>query len=126
MSVPRTATIDLDEPAAHALVDFASAVRRHYRERLLGLYLFGSRARGDHMPDSDIDVAVVLGEGPLDFWREKMVLANLAFEPIAASGIHVQGWPVAATAWDRPETHRNPSLIRAMRRDGQVIANVAA
>jgi predicted nucleotidyltransferase len=116
----------LDQPAAQALSDFAAAVRRHYGERLAALYLFGSRARGDHRSDSDVDVAVVLADGAFDFWREKMALADLAFEPIAASEIHVQGWPVTSSAWDRPETHHNPSLIHAMRRDGQVIGNVSA
>ena len=31
-------------------------------ERLVGVYLYGSRARGDHDPDSDIDVLVILDE----------------------------------------------------------------
>lgn len=31
-----------------------------YRERLKGLYSFGSRARGDAGPESDLDVLVVL------------------------------------------------------------------
>ena len=31
-----------------------------YGPRLRGLYLFGSRARGDETPDSDLDVLVVL------------------------------------------------------------------
>ena len=34
--------------------------RDHYRTRLEKLVLFGSRARGDADPDSDIDVLVVL------------------------------------------------------------------
>ncbi len=32
------------------------------RDDVVGLYLYGSRARGDHRPDSDYDVFVVLGE----------------------------------------------------------------
>ena len=115
----------VDQAAERALAEFSTAIRRHYGDRLVGLYLFGSRARGDHVPDSDVDVAVVLSDREMDFWQEKMTLADLAYEPIAASEIHVQGWPVAASAWRQPETHRNPSLIRAMRRDGRAI-DVAA
>ena len=128
MSTPSQASYplgpQLDDTARRALADFVTDVRRHYGARLAGVFLFGSRARGDNTPDSDIDVAVVLSDNEIDFWREKMVLADLAYEPIAESGIHVQGWPVALRAWERPETHKNPSLIRAMRRDGRVIEHV--
>jgi predicted nucleotidyltransferase len=111
-------TAGLAETARHALAEFSGAIRRHYGDRLAGLYLFGSHARGDHTPDSDVDVAVILADGKMDFWREKMTLADLAYQPIAESGIHLQGWPVASCAWQHPETHRNPALIRAMQRDG--------
>jgi len=40
-----------------------------YGERLKGVYLYGSYARGEATEDSDIDVAVVLG-GPVDAWEE--------------------------------------------------------
>jgi uncharacterized protein len=36
------------------------ALQPVYGERLVDVYLFGSRARGDHEPDSDIDVLIVL------------------------------------------------------------------
>jgi uncharacterized protein len=40
-----------------------------YGDRLKGLYLFGSYARGEAEPGSDIDVAVVL-EGEVDVYEE--------------------------------------------------------
>lgn len=40
-----------------------------YGDRLKGVYLYGSYARGDARDDSDIDVAVVLG-GELKRWEE--------------------------------------------------------
>src|SRR5213080_5282199 len=48
-----------------------------YGSRLKRALLFGSRARGDHEPDSDYDVLVVL-EGPLDYWKELHRLAELS------------------------------------------------
>ena len=36
------------------------------RGDIVGLYLYGSRARGDHRPDSDYDVFVVLHERTRD------------------------------------------------------------
>jgi predicted nucleotidyltransferase len=34
------------------------------------VWLYGSRARGDNRPDSDIDLAVVMGFGDWMFWYE--------------------------------------------------------
>jgi len=34
-------------------------LKNHYRDRLKQLIMFGSQARGDAHPDSDIDVLVV-------------------------------------------------------------------
>src|SRR5437868_3965364 len=58
----RTATI-IDDPK---LTRIASALREAFGTRLVSALLFGSRARGDHRPDSDYDVAVLLE----DFDRE--------------------------------------------------------
>ena len=38
-------------------------------DRLKGIVLYGSQARGDQRPDSDIDVLVLL-EGPIDLARD--------------------------------------------------------
>jgi predicted nucleotidyltransferase len=48
-----------------------------YGPRLKRALLYGSRARGDHQPDSDYDVLVVL-EGPLDVWQEQRTLSGLS------------------------------------------------
>ncbi len=50
--------MELDE----ALRQLKRELEALYGERLKGLYLFGSRARGDAEPDSDVDVAVVLDD----------------------------------------------------------------
>ena len=66
MSDPMLLAPAEDAVVAKALRDFALEVRRAYGDRLKGLYLFGSRARGDHTAESDADVAVVLADGD---WR---------------------------------------------------------
>ena len=48
-----------------------------YGTRLKKVLLYGSRARGDHQPDSDYDVLVVLG-GPIDRWTEQKRLSALS------------------------------------------------
>jgi predicted nucleotidyltransferase len=61
-----------------ALAQFAANVRNHYGSRLHGLYLFGSRARGDHRPDSDADVAVILQDGD---WVDRQPLPVILRRP---------------------------------------------
>lgn len=110
-----------DETVAKALQDFAAAVRRHYGDRLRGLYLFGSRARGDHTPESDADVAVVLADGNWRYWDEKMQLSDLSYDSLIETGADIQGWPVRQSEWDKPDLHRNPQLVQAMLQDGKLL-----
>lgn len=51
---------DPDAAAIHALV---TTIVRQARPRPLAVILFGSRARGDHRPSSDVDLLLVLPEG---------------------------------------------------------------
>ena len=108
-----------DATVTKALQDFAAAVRRHYGDRLRGLYLFGSRARGDHTPESDADVAVVLADDGWTYWSEKMRLSELSYEPLVETGADIQGWPVRQSEWNTPHLHRNPQLVAAMRSEGK-------
>ena len=61
------------------LLELAAGLRRVYGERLVGVYLFGSWARGDATEHSDIDVAVVLKE-PVDVWQELKHCSGLRAE----------------------------------------------
>ena len=118
----RTSTIDpalLEPPddatVARALADFAAAVRRHYGDRLRGLYLFGSRARGDHTPESDADVAVVLADDGWRYWEEKFRLVDLAFDHTRGSGLYVQPWPFTTSEWETPGRDEKSALVRRAR-----------
>lgn len=118
MNEERPATEDEVELALQA---FARAVRSHYGERVRGLALFGSRARRDHHPESDADVAVILEDGDWSFWREKMVLAGLAYDQIMTFGVAIQSWPISASEWHAPERHRNPRFVLNIQRDARSI-----
>ncbi len=104
-----------------SLATFAVDLRRHYGDRLCGLWLFGSRARGDHHPHSDVDVAVVLLDGDWLEWRERDALSDLSYDRLIDDGAEIQGWPVRLSDWNDPERHSNPSLVRAMRRDAKPV-----
>lgn len=119
-------TEDILRPPTEAEVEaalrrFAADLRRHYGDRLKGLYLFGSRARGDYEPFSDADVAVVLEDEDWELVGEVRQLARLAHDVLIETGVEVQGWPVSLAAWGEPARHPEPALVKAMRRDAKPI-----
>jgi uncharacterized protein len=75
------------------LARVAAEMQRLYGARLEGLYLFGSRARGDHRPDSDYDIAVVLDEID-DEWHETNMLSDIAFDLLLETGHFVSLKPM--------------------------------
>jgi len=62
------------------------------------LVLFGSRARGDNEPDSDIDVLVVL-DGPVSHESEEYV-RSCAWELSYENGVVIFPLVVARTEWE--------------------------
>ncbi len=67
-----------------------------YGDRLRGVVLYGSEARGDAGPDSDIDVLVLLA-GPVAFGKELRVIIDTlyplqleVFRPLHATPVDVK------------------------------------
>ena len=75
--------------------------------------LFGSRARGDHRPDSDLDLAVVLRGERGDFIETKLAMAGIAFDVMLETGVPMWGDDLA-----HPERFINPTLIRNIAAEG--------
>lgn len=55
--------------ATERLTEIKLRLARAYGDRLKGVVLYGSEARGEGTPESDIDVLILL-EGPVDYGRE--------------------------------------------------------
>jgi predicted nucleotidyltransferase len=53
-------------------------LERHYGSQFKGLVLYGSVARHQAGPDSDIDLLVLLGE-PFDYFRELSQIVDLLY-----------------------------------------------
>jgi predicted nucleotidyltransferase len=53
-------------------------LERHYGSRFKGLVLYGSVARNQASPHSDIDLLVLLGE-PFDYFRELRQIVDLLY-----------------------------------------------
>lgn len=87
-----------------------SILEETYGERLRGVILYGSEARGTAEPDSDIDLLVLL-EGPVDYWPEIRRLIHVLYpivlenegRPIDAKPVDIkeyeaQKWPLYQSA----------------------------
>jgi predicted nucleotidyltransferase len=59
----------MDEKLRKILAELQQYLTELYRERLVDVVLFGSQARGDAVPGSDIDVMIVL-KGAVDPFEE--------------------------------------------------------
>jgi predicted nucleotidyltransferase len=100
----------LDDPI---LTRFAAEVRAAYGDRLERIVLFGSRARGDHRPDSDYDVAVFIRE-PGTLWQELGVLCKITRAIEEDTGTEISPKPLLAGSYD----HRT-IFMSELRRDGR-------
>lgn len=75
----------MTEKIATLLAELRKGLERLYGERLVKVILFGSRARGDADPDSDIDVLVVL-KGNVSPWPEIERTGDLAADILLEQG----------------------------------------
>src|SRR5262245_50547074 len=116
VSIAQQVDVPSDETVRNALNLFAKDVRAHYGQSVAWVYLYGSRARGEHRPGSDADVAVVLSHD-FDYWREANLLSDLAYDFLLDRGVLIDPKPLSLKAWNNPSSHANPSMIRAIRRD---------
>src|SRR5258708_12114966 len=90
-----------DDPV---LKRFCAALAEAYGDRLERVVLFGSRARGDHRPDSDYAIAVFIRE-PGDLWDELGTLSEITTDILADTGAEISAKPLA------PPTSPHTSLF---------------
>ncbi len=109
-----TSTQDVEQ----ALKRFTAEIRRREGGRFRAAYLFGSRARRQERPDSDVDVAVVLGGARGDFLGVKLAMADVAYDVMLETGVLIQPLPLWQQEWDHPQSHPNPRLVHNIRAEG--------
>ncbi len=106
------AATHLDDPV---LTRFRDAVREAYGDRLERIVLYGSRARGDHHPDSDYDIAVFIRDlGPLR--TELDVLSNITTDILYETGAVISAKPLFAGSHEL-----RTGFMHEVRRDGQAL-----
>lgn len=105
----------LDSETEAAARRFLSLIADRYD--IAGALLYGSRARGTHRPDSDLDLAVIL-RGKQRVLPTALEMADVAYAVLLETRINVSPLPVWLDEWRRPETHCNPELLRRIAAEG--------
>ncbi|HET6567017.1 MAG TPA: nucleotidyltransferase domain-containing protein [Rhodothermales bacterium] len=96
-----------------ALDEARARLRALYGDRLRRVILYGSQARGDAGPESDVDVLVVL-EGPLDVYAETKQLSRLSVELMDQYGFFFAFMPYEKSTFQ----YRPSSFISVVREEG--------
>ncbi len=100
------------------LQELKARLRERFGDRVVELYLFGSRARGDHEPDSDADVAVIFRgriEEPFELKRQ---MIEDTYDLLLEHDLYIQPWPLEEGCLEDPDAHPRAHLARAVLRDG--------
>jgi len=108
-----------DDATAATILAFRHRLERRYGERLRGLVLFGSRARGDFHAESDADLAVFL-DPVRDPIEAQMDMAGDAYAVFLETGILVEPWAFGGSPTD-PLRDRALDLLRAVQTEGVLL-----
>jgi len=99
-------------PNDPVLIRFRAAVTEIYAERVERVVLYGSRARGDHRPDSDYDIAVFIKD-PGNFSEESAHLAKVSTDILFDTGAVISATPFPAGAY-----RERTGFMHELRKDG--------
>lgn len=111
-----------DEAAIEKAIEMYTAVLRlRFGNRLKSIFLFGSRARGDFRPYSDVDLAIVLGE-TTESRSLTTPLSELAYDVFLETGVEIQPWSFPEAEWKNPERSASAALIRSAKRESRALA----
>lgn len=105
----------MTETVQNLLTDLKRGVDALYGERLRGLYLYGSYARGEQERDSDVDVLIVLDRVDsygAEIYRTSEIISSLAL----GYGISISRVFATEEAWRGART----AFLSGVRREASV------
>lgn len=104
----------LTSSVASALAAFSAAIRAEYGSRVKEIVLFGSYARAEATPESDVDVAVVI-EGLTG--AEGRAIGRSAGDLLTEHGVLISAFTVSAERMDLLRS-RERMIAAEIARDG--------
>jgi predicted nucleotidyltransferase len=104
----------LSHRESEALREFSARVRVALGSNLRDLRLFGSKARGDFQPGSDLDVLVVVTDGRV---RAEDLAIDIAFDINVASDLYISPRVVTAASLTDP-VWRTTLFVQTVTREG--------
>jgi predicted nucleotidyltransferase len=97
-----------------AVREFTRGLKADLKEQVMRADLFGSKARGDFAPDSDLDLFIVLDNGDWDIKdRIRFMAARLSLEYDVLLNTHI----LSRERWAELTRHQ-ATLWREVQRDG--------
>ena len=107
----------MDEKIVNPIIQKCrEALEKYYGQRLKGIILYGSMARGEAGPASDIDLLVLLSP-PLDYFAELRQLVDLLYPAQLESEQLISAKPALASDYELGSI----SLYRNARREGVTV-----
>ena len=95
------------------LKELKEGLVRIYGDRLQGLYLYGSYARGDYRQGSDVDVMILLSDYK-NYWEELMRSTELASDISLEYDVTVSRLIMKETQWKQSDM----PVLRNIRKEG--------
>jgi len=104
----------LTDQERRSVTEFVERVRQQFDGQLVSAILFGSRARGEAQPDSDMDILVVMSSADPQVRR---AIRDLAVEVWLEHGLYLSTRVWSQAHWRELEALQT-LLYRNIRRDG--------
>lgn len=101
-----------DEEAA--VSEYLTRLIDRLNGRLVGMHLFGSKARGDFMPDSDLDLLIILKN---DDWKTKDTVRFIAADVSLEYDVLINTHILSQARWEKM-ARQQATLWQEVRRDG--------